>query len=453
MSSYDLVVIGGGAGGLSTARAAARRHARVLLVHDGPLGGDCTFTGCVPSKTLIEAGHRNLDFAEAMRAVERAVEHIAATETPDVLRAEGVQTRQGRAVFRSRRQLDVDGTTLQADRIVIATGAGPSIPPIEGLEAVDSLTNETVFALRSRPASLVVLGGGAVGCELAQAFAAFGTRVTVVEGLDRLLPREEPEASAAITAAFADAALEVRVGQTVAKAEAVGPGVRLHLDSGDRVEAERILVAVGRHPCTEGLGVERAGVELDARGFVRTDEHLATTARGIWAVGDVTGRLQFTHAADAMGRVAAANALSRLGRHRFRSAWIPWVTYTNPEVARVGIAEQDAPHGARVAIQPMTAVDRAITADDTRGFVKLIAGPNPLLGNAGGGRILGATVVAQRAGELIHEPALAMRTRMFTGRLAQLPHAYPTWSLAIQQAAAQFFMHVDGRSARPARQE
>lgn len=452
MSSYDLVVIGGGAGGLSTARAAARRHARALLVHDGPLGGDCTFTGCVPSKTLIEAGHRWLTFTEAMRAVERTVEHIAATETPEVLRAEGVETRQGHAAFRSRRRLDVDGTTLEADRIIIATGAGPSVPPIEGLDTVGYLTNETVFALRSRPASLVVLGGGAIGCELAQAFAAFGTRVAVVEALDRLLPSEEPEASATIAAAFADAAIKVRVGQHVTKAEAAGPGVRLHLDSGDRVEAERVLVAVGRRPSTDGLDLERAEVALDARGFVRTDEHLATTARGIWAVGDVTGRLQFTHAADAMGRVAAANALGRLGRHRFRSDWIPWVTYTSPEVARVGIAETDAPSRARVAMHPMTAVDRAITADDTRGFVKLIAGPNRLLRNAGGGRILGATVVAQRAGELIHEPALAMRTRMFTGRLAW-PHAYPTWSVAIQQAAAQFFMEIGGRRARRAREE
>ena len=453
VSSYDLVVIGGGAGGLSAARAAARRQARVLIVHDGPLGGDCTFTGCVPSKTLIEAGHRGLVFIEAMRAVERAVEHFAATETPEVLRAAGVDTRQGRAGFRSRRQLAADGTTIDADRIIIATGAGPAIPPIEGLDRVDYLTHETVFALRSRPASLVVLGGGAIGCELAQAFAAFGTQVTIIEGLDRLLPREEPEASATVASAFTTAGIDVRVGQRVTRAESVARGVRLQLDAGDQVDAERILVAVGRRPSTGGLEPERAGVELDAAGFVRTDAHLATTARGIWAVGDVTGRLQFTHSADAMGRVATANALGRLSRRRFRSEWIPWVTFTSPEVARVGIAEADAPSNARVAMLPMTAVDRAITAGDTRGFVKLIAGPNPIIGSAGGGRILGATIVGPRAGELIHEPALAMRTRMFTGRLAQLPHAYPTWSVAVQQAAAQFFMEIDGRTARPSRPE
>ena len=451
MSDYDLVVIGGGAGGLSAARAAAHRSARVLLVHEGPLGGDCTFTGCVPSKTLIEAGHRGLDFREAMRTVERTVDQIAATEVPSVLHAEGVETLLGRATFRAPHQLDIEGTIVAANRIIIATGARPAVPPIEGLDTAAYLTNENVFALRSQPGSLMVLGGGAIGCELAAAFAAFGTQVTIIEGLDRLLPREEPEASAAITEVFAERGIEVRVGQTVAKAETIDQGIRLHLDSGHQVEAEHVLVAVGRRPNTEGLGVDQAGVELDARGFVRTDNRLATTTRGIWAIGDVTGRLQFTHAADAMGRVATANALGRIGRQQFRSRWIPSVTYTTPEVARVGIAETDAPSGARVAIQPMTAVDRAITAGDTRGFVKLIAGPNPILGNSGGGRILGATIVCPRAGELIHEPALAMRTRMFTGRLAQLPHAYPTWSVAIQQAAAQFFMELDGRSARPAK--
>lgn len=450
MRSQDLVVVGGGAGGLAAARAGARRRASVLLVHDGPIGGDCTFTGCVPSKTLIEAARRGLDFSDAMRAVEHTIERIAATETPDVLRREGIGTLTGRAAFRSPTELDVDGSTVQAQRIIVATGAGPAVPPIEGLETVEYLTNETIFALRALPASLLVLGGGAVGCELAQAFAGFGTQVTVVEGLDRLLPREEPEASAAIETAFADAGIQVRTTASVTKAEATASGARLHLDTGDQLDAERVLVAVGRRPNTAGLTPERAGVALDARGFVETNARLATSARGIWAVGDVTGRFPFTHAADAMGRIAAANALGRVGRHRFQADAIPWVTYTSPEVARVGRAEADAPTGARVAVQPMTAVDRAITANDTRGFVKLVAGPRPLLRGLGGGRILGATIVARRAGELIHEPALAMHTRMFTGRLAQLPHAYPTWSVAVQQAAAQFFMTVDGRNARPA---
>ena len=184
---------------------------------------------------------------------------------------------------------------------------------------------------------------------------------------------------------------------------------------------------------------------------MRVDAHLQTTAKGIWAAGDVTGLLPFTHAADEMGRIAVANALSRRGWRRFQASAIPWVTFTAPEVGRVGMTEAEAAdRGGRVAYLPMSEVDRAVAAGETRGFVKLIAGPRRVLRNTGGGQILGATVVAARGGELIHEAALAIRTRMFTGRLAQAIHAYPTWSMAIRQAAAQFFMEIDGRRARPA---
>ncbi len=202
---------------------------------------------------------------------------------------------------------------------------------------------------------------------------------------------------------------------------------------------------------TEGLDLEAGGVETDDRGFVATDDHLATTARAIWAVGDVAGKLQFTHAADEMGRIAVANTFSRIRNRRFNPAWIPSVTYTTPEIGRVGLTEADAvSRGGRVAYLPMTEVDRAIVAGETLGFVKLIAGPRRILRNAGGGQILGATVVAERGGEVVHEAVLAMRTKMFTGRLAEAVHAYPTWSVAIQQAAAQFFMEIGGRTARPA---
>jgi len=199
-------------------------------------------------------------------------------------------------------------------------------------------------------------------------------------------------------------------------------------------------------------GLDAAGVATQ-RGFIATDDHLATSNSGVWAVGDVTGKLRLTHAADEMGRVAATNALSPRWQHRrFDPSAIPWVTFTTPEVARVGVTEAGAAaHGARVAFLPMTEVDRAIVSGQTAGFVKLIAGPRPLIRGLGGGRILGATIVAARAGELIHEPALAMRTGMFTGRLAQTVHAYPTWSVAVQQAAAQFFIEIGGRQARPAK--
>jgi pyruvate/2-oxoglutarate dehydrogenase complex dihydrolipoamide dehydrogenase (E3) component len=454
VDEYDLIVIGGGAGGMGAARAAVRRGARTLLVQSGPLGGECTFTGCVPSKALIEAAARGATFSEAKAAVRQAIETIAATETDEVFAREGIEVVHGRATFHSAHELDGDGRHLRAARIIVATGSRPAIPPIDGLDGVDVLTNETVFDLDDLPGSLAVLGGGAIGCELAQAFARLGATVTVVEARDRLLPNEEPDASAVITEVLAAERIEVRVGEKVSRAEALNSkgAVKLHLQSGATVSADRLLVAVGRQASTEGLGLDRAGIATD-HGFIVTDDHLATTAPNVWAVGDVAGKLQFTHAAYEMGRVAAANALAPgwRPRQRFDPSSIPSVVYTSPEVARVGMTESEAAtHRARVAWLPMTEVDRAVAAGQTKGFVKLLAGPRPILRDVGGGRILGATVVAPRGGELIHEAVLAMRTDMFTGRLAQAVHAYPTWSMAIQKAAAQFFMEIEGRRARPA---
>lgn len=340
---------------------------------------------------------------------------------------------------------------MRAARFVVATGAAPLVPPIRGLDGVAFLTNETVFDLTELPPSLVVLGGGAIGCELAQAFARLGSQVTVIDGADRLLPGEEPESSRVIAEVFAREGIDVRLDVRVEEVTAgEGDGVRLWLGDDTAINAARLLVAVGRRPATTGLDLPGAGIGVDDGGHVRTDDRLATTAPGVYAAGDVTGRMPFTHAAFEMGRIAASNALSRRNR-RYRPAATPWVTFTDPEIARVGLTEtQAAEHHGRVAYLPMSEVDRAIAAGDTDGYVKLLAGPRPLLGNTGGGRILGATIVAPRAGEMIAEPALAMSTGMFTGRLAATTHAYPTWSHAMQLTAAQFFMPIAGRRARPA---
>ncbi|MDG4771707.1 FAD-dependent oxidoreductase [Solwaraspora sp. WMMD792] len=448
---HDLVVIGGGAAGLGAARAAAGAGARVLLVTDGPPGGDCTFTGCVPSKTLIEAAARGLAFDDAVRRMRAVIARIAATEDDAALRAEGIEVRRGRARFVAPGRVDVDGTVLAARRYVVATGAVPAVPSVPGLADVPYLTTETVFDLASAPGSLIVLGGGPVGCELAQAYARFGTRVTVVETADRLLPGHEPAVSAVIADVFAREGITLRLGAQVVEAGTTVGGVTLRLADGSQVHADRLLVATGRRPTTDGLDLPAAGIAVDDRGHVITDAHLATTAPGGYAAGDVTGRMPFTHAAFAMGRIAAGNALSRR-RQRYDPAATPWVVFTDPEVARVGLTEaQSVGRGGRVAYLPMTEMDRAVTADATDGFVTLVAGPRRLLGNLGGGRILGATVVAGRAGEMIHEPALAMATGMFAGRLAQATHAYPTWSYGIQLAAAQFVTAIGGRRARPAR--
>ena len=450
------MVIGGGAAGLAAARAGVRRGRRTLLVSDSPPGGDCTFTGCVPSKTLIEAAALRLPFDAAARRIREVVAGVASSEDAAVLRSEGVEVSDGHARFTGRGQICVDGHRVRASRMVIATGSEPAVPRVPGLERVAYLTNETVFDLERLPGSIGVLGGGPIGCELSQAFARLGAEVHVFEAASRLLPREETEASQVIGEVLAAEGVDLHVGVEVTE---VGPadrsgGVRLEGSDGSGVEVDALLVATGRRPRSAGLDPATGGIALDERGFVLTDRFLGTSVPGIYAAGDVTGRSGSTHAADEMGRLAVGNAFGRagrLGRRAFDTSAVPWVTFCDPEVARVGMSEQQAAAaGGRVAFVPFSELDRAIIAGRTEGFVKLVVGPRSGLGNSGGGRVLGATIVAPRAGEMIHEVALAIRTGMFAGRLAQTVHAYPTWSSAIRQAAAQLFIELDGRAARPA---
>jgi pyruvate/2-oxoglutarate dehydrogenase complex dihydrolipoamide dehydrogenase (E3) component len=453
---YDLIVIGGGAAGLATARAGAAARARTLLVAEGELGGECTFTGCVPSKTLIEAAARGASFTEATAAVHKAVAAIAATETAAVLKRRGIEVLRGHASFSSPREITVDGRVLRARGFVVATGSRPAVPAVPGLVQVPHLTNENVFELTELPASLAVLGGGAVGCELAQAFARLGSRVTLIEAAPRLLPAADPAAAAVIGQVFAAEGITVRTGSPVETVTSIpnGGGILLRLHDSTEVAAEKLLVAAGRTPHTAGLGLAEAGIRVDDRGALAVDATLAATARGVYAAGDVTGLMPFTHAAYAMGRIAARNALRRHRRlERFSPAGIPWAVFTDPEVAQAGLTEEQAAAqapGARVAYLPMREVDRAVTAGRTEGFIKIIAGLRRLTRGLGGGRVLGATIVAPRAGDMIGEIALALRAGMFTGRLAQTTHAYPTWSLAVKQAAAQFFGGYGDRAARPA---
>lgn len=455
--TYDLIIIGGGTGGLVAAQEARRRGATTLIVQNGRVGGDCTFTGCIPSKTLLAAAAAGADFDTAMRRVHDTIERIARTEDADALARDGIDVVDGYARFRSPTEIDVEGRRFRSRRFVVATGARPVVPPVTGLRELSPLTSDDLFGLTRRPDTLVILGGGPIGCEMAQAWARLDADVTLVEGLDRVLPREEPEASEIVTRALTADGVRVLTGSSVASARRSPDGdVGLALDDRREVVAEQILVAVGRAPSGRGFGLEEIGVEIDRRGAVLVDAGMATNIDGIWAVGDVTGGLQFTHAAGRMGWVAASNALSKFARirsFRFDPSAVPWVTFTTPEVGRVGLTEAEAAaqyRSARVAHLDLEHVDRAITAGARDGFVKLVTAPRRGTGHLAGGRLVGATVVAPTGGELIHEAALAMKTKMFVGRLAQTTHAYPTWSVAVQQAALQFFGPVAGQRARPA---
>ncbi|MDV6013639.1 NAD(P)/FAD-dependent oxidoreductase [Haloechinothrix sp. LS1_15] len=450
MQEYDLVVLGGGAAGLAAASTGVRQGATTLLVTESPPGGDCTFTGCVPSKTVIEAAAAGLPFGRAMARAREVVARIGATEDESVLRARGIDVMRGHARLLSRDRIQVGTRVVRAPRMVLATGSAPMVPPIGNLADVPVLTTDTVFDLEAAPDSLAILGGGANGCELAQAFARLGIPVSLVESEGTLLPGTDPDVSALIGESLAADGVDVRVDAPVSSVH--GDGQEITLTAGSAtLSAQRLLVTTGRAPVTADLGLDAAGVATDHRGFVVVDRHLRTTVPGITAAGDVTGLSGHTHAAYAMGRVAATAALRRTRKPVFGTGAIPEVVFTTPEVATVGTFEHDVTdHRVRVAYLPMAEVDRAVTAGATTGFVKLIAGPRRGLGRLGGGKLLGATVVAERAGELISEATLAIDTGMFTGRLAQTIHPYPTWSIALQQAAAQFFGSHGGRTARRA---
>ena len=539
MMDHDLIVVGGGAAGLGAVRAARRAGADVAMITDSAPGGDCTFTGCVPSKTLLAAARDGLDFAEAMARVRATVEHIATTESAEVLRAEGATVIEGRARLVTHDTVVVGDRRITAPRIVLATGSRPSLPKVRGLAEARPLTNETVFALTEAPKSLGVIGGGATGCELAQAFAALGVEVTLFEFHHQLLPGEEPEAAIVVRESLQRLGVSVRRGAAVVRigaGRAAGGGVDgpysvFCRGRPEPVVVEQLLVAAGRTPATDGLGLEEMKLKLgEWVGHILTDERLETSVEGVYAAGDVAawrlrhpsrqqsrptpsfkidkideiddrlpypsagsraapavyrvrragarGRhqvarrrvvltrnrrvsrsdprrqrqhyatLMLSHAADEMGRIAAGNALGRGLRGKFRGDLVPRVVFTDPEVASVGVTPRHAPTGSRVAYLPLAEVDRAITDGRTDGFIAIVAGPRRLLRNAGGGRILGATIVAPRAGEMIQEVVLAMRTKAFAGRLAQASHAYPTWSGGVQKAAAQFFGEIEGRRAR-----
>ena len=467
MSDYDLVVIGAGATGLSAARSARRDGRRVALVEAARPGGDCTHFGCVPSKALLETARRvqaarngkaygfsatvDVDFPRVMDRVHAVIADIERDESPALLKSEGIDLLADWGVVTGPTSLDVGGRRVSFDKLVVASGSRAFVPPVDGLDAVPYLDNKNVFALRELPAHLIVLGGGPIGIELAQAFRRLGAQVTVVEGAPTLLGREEPEAQQAVTAALEREGVVVKVGTTAVRVE---PGPVVHLDDGTAVSGSHLLVAVGRTPATDGLGLETAGVRLD-RGRVVTDEHLRA-ADTVWAAGDCTSRLQFTHVGDEQGRMAARNAFAGPLPWK-RGTWdervVPWVTFTEPEVGHVGLTESQAyeQHGAKavVSIAWDRDGDRGRTAGETDGFVKLIAVPGPV-GGLVTGKLVGMTAVGPMAGELIAEGALSMRSGSVVGRMAQTIHAYPTWSLTTRYAAAQFFDR--GRSpTRPAR--
>nr|WP_314144970.1 FAD-dependent oxidoreductase [uncultured Rhodococcus sp.] len=446
--TVDLMVIGGGTAGIVAAKTAANLGAAVVLIERARTGGDCLWTGCVPSKALIAAasaaatvrsasrfgvdvGSAHVDFGRVMAHVRRSIDHIAPIDSPQALTDAGVTVMHGDAVFTAPDAVTVDGRPLRFVQAIVTTGAEPTIPPIPGLATIDYLTSDTLWDLTELPERLLIIGAGAVGCEMAQAFARLGSEVTVVGRADTILPREDESASAIVAAALEADGVTVRTCTEVVEIDASTAVT----DTGDRIEFDRVLVAVGRTPRTEGLGLDAAGVAVDRRGYVVVDDHLATTNPRIRAAGDLTGHPQFTHTAGMHGSLASTNAVLGL-RRRVDVAAAPRVTFTDPEIASVGIDVRTARRIPALRVQTVTHddLDRAVTEDRTDGLASLVLD--------GRRRIVGATVVGPRAGETIGELVLAVKHGLRTRDLAGATHPYPTyndgpWNAAIADVRSQ----------------
>jgi pyruvate/2-oxoglutarate dehydrogenase complex dihydrolipoamide dehydrogenase (E3) component len=448
---YHLVVIGGGTGGLVTSAIAAALGARVALVERERLGGDCLNTGCVPSKALLAAarawhGAREAarrfggppagaygDFPAAMERMRRLRADLSTHDSAARFRDLGVDVFFGEAAFTGPDCVEVEGQTLRFLRAVIATGSRAALPPIPGLAASGALTNETVFSLTRLPSRLVVIGAGPVGCELAQAFARFGSEVTVIEALDRVLPREDAEAAAVVRASLESDGVRFLLATAVDRVERVGDERHLTCEderSSHRLEADHVLVAAGRAPNVEGLRLDAAGVGLDPAGAVGTDHRLRTSNARVYAIGDVTSRGGFTHAADAQARLVVRNALF-WGRGRADDLIVPRCTFTSPELAHVGISSDEVERNAgrvETLTVPFGAVDRARLDDATEGFLRVHL-------HRGSDRILGATLVGEHAGEIVGQLTQAMRTGTGLGALSDVVAPYPTRAEAVRKVA------------------
>ncbi|MCH8988426.1 MAG: FAD-dependent oxidoreductase [Chloroflexi bacterium] len=445
---YDLLIIGGGSAGLTAARFARRMDLSVALVEKARLGGDCTWTGCVPSKTLLRAAKSIqtikdaarfgitstepvIDFKSVMGRVSSVVQKIFESESPDTLQAEGVDVIQGTAQFIDRRTVSVDGRGISARRFLVCTGARPVTPPIEGLAEAGFLTYETVWDLEELPPRLAVIGGGPIGCELAQAFCRLGSSVTLLEAAGRIMLQDEPEAADVVAQRLTEDGVDLRVDAALERVEKTSVGVRLMLGGGAQVEADAVLVAVGRRPQVDGLGLDEAKV-VHGLGGIEVNKNLRTSQANIYAAGDCTGGYQFTHYAGYQGFMAVRNAFLPFNKKSVLEH-VPWATFTDPEVAHAGLTEALARerHGGKVlaATWPMDQTDRWLTEGDSPGFLKLVYLPN--------GKLLGVTVVASRAGEMVQEWALALDRGLKLSHMAESLHIYPTFSLASQQLASK----------------
>jgi len=440
---YNMIVIGAGSGGLVSAYIASAIKAKVALIEKNKMGGDCLNTGCIPSKTLIrsakilayarrakEFGFKtvNIDFsfAEVMERVQRVIKKIEPHDSPERYNSLGVEVIQGNAQLISPYEIEVNGSVLTTKNIIIATGASPLVPPIPGLDSIDYLTSDTIWGIRECPKNLVILGGGPIGCELAQAFQRLGAKVTIIEMADSIMGREDRDIADVIYQRFTNEGITVLTGHSAVRFESNNSNQSVicnHNSTEVTVNFDKILIALGRKANTCGFGLEKLDIQLSSRGTVEADSFMRTNYPNIYVCGDITGPYQFTHTAAHQAWYAAVNALfSPIKKFRVDYSVIPWATYTDPEVARVGINELDAnekniPY--EVTQYNIDELDRAITDEEDLGVVKVLTVP-------GKDKILGVTIVGAHAGELIAEFVSAMKHGLGLNKILGTIHVYPT---------------------------
>jgi len=448
---YNLVVLGGGTAGLIVAAGAAGLGAKVALVERHLMGGDCLNVGCVPSKALIrpsrlaaemaKAGQFGLtaatpqagDFEKVMERLRRIRSGISHHDSMQRYRDElGVDVFSGEATFSGPDTVEVGGRQLRFKKAVLAMGARAVHPQEEGLAKTGFRTNETIFNLTELPAHLLVIGGGPIGCELAQAFRRLGSEVTIIQR-SRFLPREDPDASALVAEVFEREGIRVLLNAKVKRAQKAGDRKQLVVEQDGKeviLEGDEILIGAGRAPNVEGMNLELVGVEFDIRKGVKVNDNLQTTNPRIYAAGDVCMAWKFTHAADAAARIVIQNTLFK-GKAKLSDLTMPWCTYTDPEVAHVGLYEAEAEkQGIKTDLfkVDMAAIDRAQTDGETEGFIKVLV-------KKGTDQILGATIVSTHAGEMISEITVAMAAKAGLGTLSKVIHPYPTQAEAIKRVA------------------
>lgn len=452
---YDIIILGGGSSGIVSGVMAGALGMRVLLIEKGKMGGECLNTGCVPSKALLHAARvaqtlrtadevglksasvTREDAAGVMRHVRATIRAVeGADATAKLLTDNGVEIRHGSASFADPHTLHLDRARLTAANFILATGSSPKAPDIPGLEDAGYLTNQTIFDLDAIPESLLVVGGGPNGVEMAQAFRRLGSRVALVQNRERLLPRDDVELASALAAALREEGVDIRFSAAV---ESVRPdrgrkaATIKQYDACDEIVCDEVLVTVGRVPNTSGLNLEAAGVEYDTKN-VKTNASLQTTAPHIYACGDLLGHDQFSHMAEYEAKTVVRNILFP-GKSRADFHLSPWATFTDPEVVHLGLTEEDAKAQGlvyEVYKQPFAQNDRAITDNETRGFVKVLT-------TGLGGRILGVHIFGPRGSELMHEWILAMQHGHSIRDIADLIHIYPTLSIACQHAAQRWY--------------